>query len=270
LVLTASESVIVGSGNIRIINDANSTDKAGLYGEAVTNSFTISVNDSSRVSINGNTITVNLDRDLDFANNYHIEVDAGAFVGLTSQLGNAAIGDATGIEFSTVTPGTDKTLDTTQGLSVMMHSDGTLANSQVWKDIEGWPAGKTGSQATLDMTKGAIALVTADLLIDPSVFVEGDAATKVETGNFNLALQDFGNDDLIYMDDLGRNNENGSQTTELVFSIQATTDGANTNFNFDPAANKDGGNIDITAQTFTSLQEWQTLLNTTNTPFIYG
>ncbi len=134
--------------------------------------------------------------------------------------------------------------------------------------IEGWPGSKTGSQTTLDLSGRSIALVTADLLAVPSTF--DPAATNVETGNFNLTLQNFGANDLIYMDDLGRNTDNLSQTLDLIFGIQVTSDGTNTNFNFDPSAGKDGGNIDVLAQVFSTPAEWQQIHVASNGGFVFG
>jgi hypothetical protein len=157
-----------------------------------------------------------------------------------------------------------------------MQPDGSLADSLIWKDIEGWPAGKSGAQAPVDLLGKRIALVTADLLPEPGLLVIGQAATNVTTGNFNLRLVNFGSDDLIYMDDLGRNNpaESASDTVELIFAIQVTTDGTDTNFNFDPGVigfeAKDGGNIDIAAQSFATVDEWKTLLQTSAQPFMFA
>ena len=268
IVLEFSEAVTAVAGKaIRIVNDANGGTKLGYTGESTTNTLVLDVTDP-RVTISGTKITINPGRDLDLSNNYHIEIDAGAFVGVTSQQGNAAVSDATTLNFSTVTPDTDRSITSTTGLSQIMQADGTLADSFIWKDMEGWPGGKTGSQTTLDLSGRSIALVTADLLAAPATL--DPAATNVETGNFNLALQNFGANDLIYMDDLGRNTDTLSQTLELIFGIQVTSDGTDTNFNFDPATNKDGGNIDIRAQVFATPEEWQQIHNGNNGGFVFG
>jgi hypothetical protein len=157
-----------------------------------------------------------------------------------------------------------------------MQPDGSLADSLIWKDIEGWPAGKSGTQAQVDLAGRGIGLVTADLLPEPGLLVVGQAATNVTTGNFNLRLVNFGSDDLIYMDDLGRNSmtESPSDTIELIFAIQVTTDGTDTNFNFDPGVigfeAKDGGNIDIAGQSFSTVTEWQKKVAASSAPFVFG
>jgi hypothetical protein len=276
IVLQFSESVTAVAGKkIRIINTANSGSKLGFLSESATNSFEIDAADQ-RVTVSGSKITINPDRDFDLSNNYSIEIDSGAFVGVTSKQGNIAVAGATAVAFSTVTPDSDKLITSTTGLSRIMQPDGSLADSLIWKDIEGWPAGKSGAQAPVDLLGKRIALVTADLLPEPGLLVIGQAATNVTTGNFNLRLVNFGSDDLIYMDDLGRNNpaESASDTVELIFAIQVTTDGTDTNFNFDPGVigfeAKDGGNIDIAAQSFATVDEWKTLLQTSAQPFMFA
>ncbi|MCA3035572.1 MAG: hypothetical protein ING33_10290, partial [Rhodocyclaceae bacterium] len=273
LVFQLTEDVTPQAGKfIRIINDANSSAKAGLYGENTNNSFLIDVTDS-RVQIANGRVTVNPDRDLDFSNNYHIEIDAGAFVGKVTGKPNLAVSDPGALKFSTVTPGSDKSVSSSQGLSRMMQADGTLADSQIWKDVEGWPNGKTGGQATLDLSDKKIALVTADLLPTTS-FVdlsgEGQSRTNIETGDFNLRLSNFGADDLIYMDDLGRNNENSENALQLIFGPQFNSSGGSSRFNFDNTPGKAGGAIEIVGQAFADLAQWQQLVGGSQAPFVFG
>jgi hypothetical protein len=265
-VLEFSEAVTAVAGKtIKIVNDANSGTKLGFAGESLTNTFVLDVTDPN-VIISGSKITINLGRDLDLSNNYHVKIDAGAFFGVTSQLASLGVSDATTLNFSTVTPDTDKLITSTTGLSQIVQADGSLADSFIWKNVEGWPGGETGSQTTLDLSGHAIALVTADLLAATSTL--SPAAANVATANFNLALQNFGANDLIYMDDLGRNTENSSQTLNLIFGIQVTSDGTKTNFNFAPS--KNGGNIDILGQAFTTPEEWQKIHTANNGGLVFG
>jgi hypothetical protein len=266
LVLEFSEAVTAVAGKtIKIVNDANSGTKLGFAGESLTNTFVLDVTDPN-VIISGSKITINLGRDLDLSNNYHVKIDAGAFFGVTSQLASLGVSDATTLNFSTVTPDTDKLITSTTGLSQIVQADGSLADSFIWKNVEGWPGGETSSQNTLDLSGHAIALVTADLLAATSTL--SPAAANVATANFNLALQNFGANDLIYMDDLGRNTENSSQTLNLIFGIQVTSDGTKTNFNFAPS--KNGGNIDILGQAFTTPEEWQKIHTANNGGLVFG
>jgi hypothetical protein len=153
-----------------------------------------------------------------------------------------------------------------------MAIDGSLIDSYVWKDIEGWPAGKIGASTTLDLAGKKIALVTADLMAAPSVLDlsgEGNSSTNVETGNFNLSLTNFGADDLLYMDDLGRNNEDPAVALQLIFGIQFSSSGGSSRFNFDAASGKDGGAIEIVGQSFTNPVDWQDLDESTQLPFVF-
>lgn len=274
-----SESIQAINGKfIRIVNDANTAEKAGLYGESVDNSVTIGTTDP-RVTVDGSVVVVDLDDDLDFSNNYHIEIDAGAFVGQASGLENVAIADPSTLAFSTVTPSADRDVSSSEGASVMLSIDGTVSPSVVLKDIEGWPGGKTGDLTTIDLGSTEFALVSADRLDTPSLVnvndpFDGSAATNVTTGDFNLVLNNFGADDLIYLDDLGRGSDDNSLTRELIFAIQANSDNAVTVLNFDAATVsgqlKDGGRITIQGQSFADLQEWQSLLNTSNELLVFG
>jgi hypothetical protein len=272
IVLQASEPVTAVAGRfIRIVNDPNSVTKSGLYGESGTNNFTLEATDP-RISVSGNKIIIDLDRDLDFSNNYHIKIDPGAFTGSTG-LPSAAVSDPGALNFSTVTPGADKLVISALGLSQAMAIDGSLIDSYVWKDIEGWPAGKIGASTTLDLAGKKIALVTADLMAAPSVLDlsgEGNSSTNVETGNFNLSLTNFGADDLLYMDDLGRNNEDPAVALQLIFGIQFSSSGGSSRFNFDAASGKDGGAIEIVGQSFTNPVDWQDLVESTQLPFVFG
>ncbi len=85
IVLTFSETVLAGSGNIVISNGAGDTR-------------TVSISDTSQVSISGNTVTINLAADLTkFV--YNVQMAAGV---LTDAVGNpyAGISNATALNFT--------------------------------------------------------------------------------------------------------------------------------------------------------------------------
>ena len=86
IVLTFSEDVQAGSGNIVISSDIDTR--------------TIDVTDSSQVSISGNQVTINPTFDLIFGTNYSVQIDAGA---LTDAAGNpyAGISDTNTLDFRT-------------------------------------------------------------------------------------------------------------------------------------------------------------------------
>jgi len=96
IVLTATENVLAVAGKfIRIVNDGGE----GFRGENIVNTQVIEVT-SDMVKISGSTITIDPQFDLDFNNNYRIEIDAGAFLGVGSGL--ASVKESTGINFDAV------------------------------------------------------------------------------------------------------------------------------------------------------------------------
>ncbi|NCZ97137.1 hypothetical protein EBZ02_08320, partial [bacterium] len=99
----------VAGKNIRIVNDGGSggafttTPGDGFRGENTINTLVIAANDTSQVTISGGRVTINPSADLDFANKYHIEIDAGAFTSATGA-GSVAFDGTTALNFNTVTP----------------------------------------------------------------------------------------------------------------------------------------------------------------------
>lgn len=87
LSFTMSENVVKGSGNIRIVNESANTNST----------VTIAVS-SSEVTVDGNRVTINPSVDLILNSNYHIEIDATAFIDVA---GNAfaGISDSTAWNF---------------------------------------------------------------------------------------------------------------------------------------------------------------------------
>ncbi|MFZ4526580.1 MAG: FG-GAP-like repeat-containing protein, partial [Chlorobium sp.] len=86
IVLTFSDAVQAGSGNIVI------TDGADVR--------TISVIDSTQVTFDGSTITINPTDDLHAGSSYHVEIDNGAIKDLADN-SFAGINDATTLDFAT-------------------------------------------------------------------------------------------------------------------------------------------------------------------------
>lgn len=91
LVLTFSEPVTAGSGNIVIYNDTGTVARS------------IAVADTSQVSISGNVVTVNPSADLALGSSYYVNVAAGALKDLA---GNsfAGLSGNTAFNFSTAAP----------------------------------------------------------------------------------------------------------------------------------------------------------------------
>lgn len=88
LVLTFSEDVVVGTGNITIVNAANAADTR-----------TIPVTDTAQVSVSGKVVTVNPTADLTEGASYYVNIPASAVL---DKAGNsyAGINDATTLNFT--------------------------------------------------------------------------------------------------------------------------------------------------------------------------
>ncbi|OYU10068.1 MAG: hypothetical protein CFE38_19555 [Comamonadaceae bacterium PBBC1] len=201
LVLNYSESVTAVSGKfIRIVNDGNGGTVTGFRGESSTHTLSIAANDTSQVSIIGGRVTLNPTFDLDLANNYHIEIDAGAFVGATSNLASAAYDGNASLNFQTVTPGT--TALANAAASQKMAADGSMTVSYQWLDIEGIGS-PSGSATALDLSGGNYSLVAKDY--DTAGGNADSGYDGIQVGDLNVALIKFGLGDLIYIDDQGNN-----------------------------------------------------------------
>jgi hypothetical protein len=198
IVLTASEAVTGVAGKfIRIVNDANDVTNAGFHGETTANTQTI---DAAAVTIVGKTITINPGFDLDLSNNYHIEVDAGAFIGATSGMGSIAVTDPLAMNFSTVTPGA-----ATGGVAgavasqQMVSGTDAMAASYSWWDIQGLGSTITSTAVAGDLAAGNIAVVIKDY--DPAAGNANIGYTGIGSpGDGYVNLLNFGTGDLLYID----------------------------------------------------------------------
>lgn len=195
IVLTASSAVTAVAGKyIHIINDGGT----GFHGEATLNTQDILVTDTNLVNIVNNTITINPGFDLDLANNYHITVDAGAFLG--NGLSSVAVSDAVTMNFSTVTPGTG--VGGVAGAAAsqkMVSGTDAMAASYSWWDVEGLGSTISSTAVDGDLAAGNIAVVFKDY--DPAA---GDVnlgyAGVGSPGDDWVNLLNFGNGDLLYID----------------------------------------------------------------------
>lgn len=229
IVFTSSEAVTAVTGKyIHIINDANTTTaKNGFNTESTAHYFDILVTDSSQVTVNGNTITLNLSDDLDLSNNYHITIDDGAFIGQSSGISSTAISSVTAMDFSTVTPGTGGTtsgsyldISAVAALSKKMDSTGVLVDSYQWFDLE---SSNTNSDSAtkfkyIDMTKGTYALVAKDY--NSEAGSSADGTDGIKTGNFYIAAENFSINDLLYIDN--QQNNNNIMDNAYINSFQPT------------------------------------------------
>ncbi len=92
--LTFDSAIVLGSGNIRLVNAADSSDSRTIDVTAHNSQLSINTSDNSRV------LTIDLTDDLTSNSAYHLEIDAGA---ITDVAGNdyAGISDATALNFAT-------------------------------------------------------------------------------------------------------------------------------------------------------------------------
>lgn len=259
IVLSASENVTAVAGKfITIINDGG----AGFHGEATVNTQQILVTDTSKVTITNDTITINPGFDLDFANDYHIMVDSGAFLGVTSGQGSVATADAAAMNFSTVNPSATATAAASQ---MMASGTDAMVAGHNWWDAEGNGSPATSSVAR-DFSGGDYAVTANDL-----------ATTGIATNDFYIAVNNFGTGDLIYFDNHGDNAvqrqadfdagmiiDFGTPPTVISAAASGTATGTN------------GGQFDVTlegalvADTFSDTAALQTLLNVSYQPILYG
>lgn len=261
IVLTSSENVTAVAGKfITIVNDANDATYAGFHGEATTNTIQIDAA-SAAVTISGNKITINPGFDLDFSNNYHIMVDAGAFVGVTSGQGSVATVDATVMNFSTVLPSATATATAS---SAMAAGTDTIVIGHSWWDAEGFGA-PGGLPVARDFSTGNLAIAANDL-----------GTAGIATNDFYIAVNSFAAGDLIYVDN-GGNNANqrqGNFNAGLVIDLGAAPTAIITGAS-GTATGNNGGQFDVTvagsAASFADTMGLQTLLgNVTYQPVLYG
>ena len=267
IVLTASSAVTKGTGFIRIVNDANDVNKAGFHGETTANTQTIDVT-SGAVSITNNTITINPGFDLDLANNYHIEVDAGAF--MSGGGGSVAVTGATAMNFSTVTPndglfGVASAI--TNATSQAMDATGTLVASYSWMDIEGVGAPSSANGTVRDLSTGNIAMVFKDY---DTTTVAGGAQDGIGAPDLYVSATNFGAGDLLYVD-----NQLNTQPNDLAIAsfFNDTPSNGVTQISFGTGVGGLGGLVEVTpvgapTPSFVTALELQTLLSTTYIPIV--
>jgi hypothetical protein len=258
---------------IRIVNDGGSGDNfttspgGGFRGENTINTLSIAANDTTQVSIVGSRVTLNPTADLDLANKYHLEIDAGAFTG-ASGAPTIAFDGTTSLNFNTVTPGRfDLTL---APASRRQNDQGQLVESYKWLDIEGIGSPSSTAGVPLDLSTGSFALVFKDYSARAASATAG--FDGIEVKDFNVLASGFGLDDLLYAD------SQNSEPNDLLRTIIITrTDGPSTlQFAPETASGSLGGFVAITlagtlsAQTFNTIAQWQTILDAPTAPFMSG
>ena len=224
----------------------------GFRGDTTTNSLLIDAGSSGTTaskitySTDKKTVIINPAGDLDLANNYHVEIDAGAFVGVTSLQPTVAFNGTSLLNFSTVTPKTPSSSSAPSvadgATSQIMSDSGTLAASKVWLDIEGIgnPAGST--KVPIDLSSRAVALVAKDY--DSGGAVSRSGYDGIKTANIFLAVTGFSADDLLYIDN------QSSVANDL--SLTAVSNGGVAPTTFQFAGTELGGFFDITVANSTA------------------
>jgi hypothetical protein len=207
IVLKFSEAVNPAASKfIRLVNDANTTAASGFRTESATNSIQIEAT-SSQVTFSADkkTVIINPTADLDLANNFHVEIDAGAFIGVTSLQGTPVLSDPTVINFSTVVPKSPNSLSapvaSDGALSRAMTDDGALAWSRRWLDVEGIGSPTGSSKVPIDLSSSGVALVFKDY--DPGGATAG-GYDGIKSGDIFISVGGFSKDDYIYIDNQSR------------------------------------------------------------------
>jgi GTP cyclohydrolase II len=234
IVLTFSENVTAATGYIRIVEDS----ATGFKNDDTVNTQTIDVT-SDAVTITDNKVVINPEFDLDFGSNYHIEVDANAFTGVTSGQGSVVINTASSLNFTTVAP-------TKSGaLAQMSKADDTLVDGYTYVDsAKQGSSGPSPSQVSFDASGADYAFVGS--LLGAGINQGYDAhmqisnfAANTETGVLTLG-------DVIYYDNQGENN---ADFYSSVYSTNPPTkpntvvgDGTDTKFALSAATGEPGPN----------------------------
>jgi hypothetical protein len=242
------------NGIIKIVNDGGD----GFNGESTTNTLEIDV-DSNAVSVSGKLITIELPNHLDFNNDYHIEISAGAFYDEDTDLDTVAITDSTSINFSTVNPGTL----TAAADSVMMSegADSTEASFK-WMEAEGNGSPSAGTAAAVNLAGGEYALVATDY---------GDAG-GILSKDFLINVDNFADGDVIYWDNAGVNTlDNSSNFDQGLFyddgsvlvNFGSPANGSSGQFNITPASSYSGTEI-------TTVAQFKAFLGSDYEPISYG
>lgn len=196
LTLTFSENIVAGSGQIKIVNDSDSSDTR-----------TISITDSSQISISGKVLTINPSADLQAGAHYHLEIDGTA---LHDAAGNnyAGISNSSSLDFTVAAGMPTKLLVTGNGLFVDVNSDGSWdeGDTQLVRYDEGqWVYTAAATGATEQVAGAASAAISVDGIQDGAghaiAFAGGEwSVTFLAVTGPKLNLTGFGADDKIIVD----------------------------------------------------------------------
>jgi hypothetical protein len=188
----------------KLITFTNTAD-AGFTGETNVNTFSVYADDSRYVTISGTKIIIKPPFDFDFANNYNVTVEAGAFLtapvvaSAIPALGTKAVITGDNLNFTTVSLGTD-VLSAVQG-QVMNATTGAVetTGAKKWFSVD-----QSGSMAeqTFNLAGNDYAMVFKDL---STAGYNPTLNDGVGAADFNVTVNGFGANDLIYADDQNNN-----------------------------------------------------------------
>ncbi len=254
IVLNFSHSLTAVAGKyIRIVDDGNTW----IRGENINNTQVLEATDP-RVTIVGGRVTINPQYDLDFGSNYHIEIDDGAFISSNNGRGIDAISNSTTINFTTVTPAVGAVGE----VSVISDATGAMVTSLTWWDAEdrGNPSAPSGTP--INASGGNHAYVIADYITTPADPGNGDDGVGV--GDFKIIMNNFGNGDLLYVDNLGANTSFNAPNASNYLDYG---DG-NTTVVWAAKPGSLGGDIVFTGLVFSSPGEFQTAIGSSYVPYV--
>ena len=181
IVLTFSENVSANAGNI-VLRDTN-TGGSGWKNDDQDNTQTISVTDTSQVTVSGNTVTINPTFDMDFGTSYQVEIAAGAFTGSVSGQNSVAVGTGE-LTFTTVTP-------SNSGVAAQIQTAGSDALSAGLTFVSGHQSSPAPGNfpVEVDASGSSIALVLS--------FTN---AGSLRADDGYISFKGFGSDDVLYLD----------------------------------------------------------------------
>jgi Bacterial Ig-like domain len=260
IVLTSSQELATAVADKKIVFTNLGGD--GFAGENSTNTFWVYANDTRYVTIKGDKIIIKTPWDFDFANDYQITLDVGAFKTKADintdapELETEAVLAADAMNFNTVAVGGDF-VNAAQG-NVML-DDGTVDAGKKWFSVGG-----SSSLQSYDLGSGAYAMVFKDNSAggqSPTINdgVETDENIKVDVTNFD-------SDDLIYADDQNNDaaNLNSKSSTQVIDYGSVATQ---KNLHFDPLVTgpaSDGATFTLTSASNLSIQDVLDRLNISN------
>jgi methionine-rich copper-binding protein CopC len=252
VVLTFSEAVKAGTGNIQIVNSGNSADTR-----------TISIADATQVTFSGTTVTINPTADLTAGASYFVSIPAGA---ITDSSGNAFAGITTNTALNFSTPGVvSQTFTLTTGVDAAVGSfiDGSrFLSGGAFVDTLNNADTVTGTSGTTDTL---FAQLTGVGTTTTPAAVNGVEVIQVESTNADTTKNDGDTLSLVNGDTSvttvkSANNARATSVTNIqsaptAFELSTTTQ----NFAASVAAARLTGTTDAASLTLTNVTAGPTI-----------